>query len=234
MGKAYEYGADRVWIMNIGDIKPLEIPMDFFLTLAWNPREWNKDNIAEYTQKWAAFQFGDEQAKPVADIIDKYTKYNGWIKPELLSATTFSLVNYREAETVVSKWKAISDRADSIYASLDKEKKDAFFQLVLYPVKASYTLNNLYFNLSKNHGVCQKKASSKILRLLIISSCAWVTVLLVMRLLIRIVRSVKLPLAVIIGTKQPVRWVMLRVLCQTLICPGKRRFNIMQVLITES
>ena len=151
MGKAYEYGADRIWIMNIGDIKPLEIPMDFFLTLAWNPRGWNKDNIAEYTQKWAAFQFGDQQAQPIADIIDKYTKYNGWIKPELLSATTFSLVNYREAETVVSKWKAISDRADSIYASLDKAKKDAFFQLVLYPVKASYTLNDLYFNLSKNH-----------------------------------------------------------------------------------
>ncbi|MBP1640490.1 MAG: Immunoglobulin I-set domain protein [Bacteroidetes bacterium] len=151
MSKAYEYGADRIWILNVGDIKPLEFPMDFFLNLAWNPHAWNKDNLTDYTKQWAELQFGKQQATDIADILDKYTKYNGWIKPELLSANTFSLVNYREAETVVSKWKAISDKANSIYTSLDPDKKDAFFQLVLYPTKASYTLNNFYFNLSKNH-----------------------------------------------------------------------------------
>jgi hypothetical protein len=151
MSKAYSYGADRIWIMNVGDIKPLEVPIDFFMSLAWNPQTWNKDNIASYSQKWSGLQFGDQHAQAIADLIDKYTKYNGWIKPELLSANTFSLNNYREAETVVSKWKAISDKADSIYSVLDPSKKDAFFQLVLYPVKASYTLNDMYFNLSKNH-----------------------------------------------------------------------------------
>lgn len=150
MSKAYAYGADRIWIMNVGDIKPLEVPIDFFMSLAWNPQAWNKDNITTYSQKWASLQFGDQHAQAIADLIDKYTKYNGWIKPELLSPNTFSLIHYREAETVINNWKSLTKKAETINASLPKEKKDAFFELVLYPIKASYIVTNLYFNVAKN------------------------------------------------------------------------------------
>lgn len=149
MRKAYEYGADRVWILNVGDLKPLELPIDFFLTLAWNPRAWNMNNLQEYTNNWAQLQFG-EQADNIADILNRYTKYNGWIKPELLSPSTFSQINYREAETVIGKWKTLAEKAETIYQSLNPIKKDAYFQLVLYPVKASFTVNDLYYNVAKN------------------------------------------------------------------------------------
>lgn len=150
MSKASEYGADRIWIVNVGDIKGLELPLDFFLNLAWNPKRWNKDNLSEYTRQWAAQQFGEEYASDITDILSKYTKYNGRIKPELISPETFSLLHYREAETVISDWKSISDKADSIYKMISDDKKDAYYELVLYPVKASYTLNDLYVCTAKN------------------------------------------------------------------------------------
>lgn len=149
MRKAYEYGADRIWILNIGDVKPLELPMDFFLTLAWHPQAWDKDNLQEYTKDWVQLQFG-QQANDIADILNRYTRYNGWIKPELLSPSTFSLTNYREAEKVNNKWKTLAEQAETIYQSLDTSKKDAYFQLVLYPVKAAYTVNDLYYRVAQN------------------------------------------------------------------------------------
>jgi hypothetical protein len=156
MNKAYEYGANRIWIMNVGDLKPLEIPIDFFLQMAWNPRTFNQDNLSDYTLQWAKTQFGLSQASEIANIVDQYTKYNGWIKPELLSPNTFSLTNYREAETVINKWENLTKLAEAIYSTLPDEKKDAFFELVLYPVKASYIVNNLYFNVAKNRFYAQQ------------------------------------------------------------------------------
>lgn len=150
MSKAYQYGADRVWIVNVGDIKPLEYSLEFFLNLGWKPSRWNKDNLSTYSRQWAQLQFGTKYADTIADILAKYTKYNGWIKPELISPSTFSLTNYREAETVLNKWESLSDKAEAIYATLDPEQKDAFYQLVLYPVKASYTVTALYINVAKN------------------------------------------------------------------------------------
>ena len=150
MSKAYEYGADRVWILNVGDLKPLEYPLDFFLNLGWKPSRWNKDNLSAYTRQWAALQFGSKNEAAIADILAKYTKYNGRIKPELISPETFSILHYREAETLLQQWKEISDKAEAIYVTLNKTQKDAFYQLVLYPVKASYTVTALYINVAKN------------------------------------------------------------------------------------
>src|SRR5881275_1071066 len=84
MNLAYRYGADRIWIVNVGDLKPMEFPMDFFLTLGWNPDRWNQNNLADFGQLWAAREFGPEHAAEIANIISKYTKYNGRRKPEFL------------------------------------------------------------------------------------------------------------------------------------------------------
>jgi hypothetical protein len=151
MTKAYAYGADRVWILNVGDLKPLEIPMDFFLRLAWNPAKWNDGNVNEYTREWVSRQFGAPHADEIALILDKYTKYNGWIKPELLSPQTFSQVHYREADRVMKLWKELSDKANRLYRMTEKPLKDAFFELVQYPAQASYIVNAMYYNVAKNH-----------------------------------------------------------------------------------
>src|SRR3972149_715521 len=62
MHLAYEHGADRLWIVNVGDIKPMELPTEFFLDYAWDPEAWPADRLGEYTRLWAAEQFGNEHA----------------------------------------------------------------------------------------------------------------------------------------------------------------------------
>ena len=150
MNLAYRYGADRIWIVNVGDLKPMEFPMDFFLTLAWNPDRWNQNNLADFGQLWAAREFGPEHAAEIANIISKYTKYNGRRKPEFLEPTTFSLVNYHEADTVLADFRSIAEQAESIYKTLPENARDAFYELVLYPTKACANLTELYLAVGRN------------------------------------------------------------------------------------
>jgi hypothetical protein len=137
MNLAHEYGANRIWIVNVGDLKPLELPIEFFLRLAWNPSAWPKEKIGEYTRRWAEREFGPEHALETADIVSKYAKYNGWRKPELVTPDTFSQSNYREAERVSEAWRELTARAEKLYQVLPAERRDAFYQLVLHPTKAS-------------------------------------------------------------------------------------------------
>jgi Glycosyl hydrolase family 115/Gylcosyl hydrolase family 115 C-terminal domain len=150
MNLAYHYGANRIWIVNVGDLKPMEFPVEFFLNLAWNPERWQADELNDYSRIWAEREFGPEHANEIAEMISKYTKYNARRKPELLEPGTYSLVNYGEAETVVSDYQQLAEHADQIYEELPAETRDAFFQLVLYPVKACATLNDLYVTAGRN------------------------------------------------------------------------------------
>jgi Glycosyl hydrolase family 115/Gylcosyl hydrolase family 115 C-terminal domain len=150
MNLAYQYGADRVWIVNVGDLKPMEFPMEFFLTLAWQPAKWPNDRLAEYGRLWAEREFGPRYAAQAADVVSKYTKYNGRRKPELLEPGTYSLVNYQEADRVLAEWKAIVDEAESVYGQLPEEYRDAFYELVLHPAKACAIVNELYITTAKN------------------------------------------------------------------------------------
>jgi lysophospholipase L1-like esterase len=144
MHLARQYGADRLWIVNVGDLKPMEFPMEFFLTYAWNPERWPHERLNEFGTLWATREFGTGHAREIADLVATYTKYNAWIRPESLSEEPFSLVNYDEAGRVVAGWKELLARAERVNAQLPAERKDAFFQLVLYPIKACAIVNELY------------------------------------------------------------------------------------------
>jgi hypothetical protein len=151
MNLAYRYGADRLWIVNVGHLQHVTFPMEFFLTLARNPDQWPKERIADYTQSWAQREFGSRHAQEIADLMAKYTKYNGRRKPELLEPGTFSLVNYREADTVLADWKSLAEQAERVYEQLPTTARDAYFELVLYPIRACANLNELYIATAKNH-----------------------------------------------------------------------------------
>ena len=150
MHLAYEYGADRIWVVNVGDIKPMEFPISFFLDYAWNPEKYPAESLSEYYRNWAEKQFGKKYSNEIADIISKYTKYNSRRKPELLSPETYSLVNYREAERIVRDFNKLAKNAQRIYDTLSEEYKDAYYQLVLHPVTACANLNELYVIAAKN------------------------------------------------------------------------------------
>ncbi|GAB3820796.1 glycosyl hydrolase 115 family protein [Pontibacter rugosus] len=150
MHLAYEHDATRIWIVNVGDIKPMEFPTSFFLDYAWNPEKWPAERLVEYTKQWAAQQFPEQYAAEVAELLAKYGKYNSRRKPELLSPETYSLTNYREAESVVADYLQLTEKAEQLYQQMPAEYKDAYFQLVLHPVKASANLNALYLAVAKN------------------------------------------------------------------------------------
>jgi hypothetical protein len=164
MHLAYRYGADRIWIVNVGDIKPMEFPTQFFLNYAWNPSAWPAERLPEYTRRWAEQQFGPKYANDIADILNKYTQYNSRRKPELLAPDTYSLIHYREAERIVADYQALAQKAQRISNSLPANYRDAFYQLVLHPVLACSNLNDLYVTVGKNRlYVNQGRASANIL-----------------------------------------------------------------------
>ncbi len=150
MHLAHSYGVNRLWIVNVGDIKPMEFPAEFFLEYAWNPDAWPAERLPEYTRLWAERQFGEKYAKEIANILTKYTQFNSRRKPELLSPDTYSLVNEHEAENVVAEYNKLAQNAKRIGDALPQERKDAYYQLVLHPVSACANLNELYVTIGKN------------------------------------------------------------------------------------
>ena len=171
MHLAYRAGATRIWIVNVGDIKPMEFPTQFFLDYAWNPERWPAERLPEYTRRWAEKSFPSLRsgqagldsglAAEIADIVTTYSKFNGRRKPELLAPETYSLTNYREAETVVAEYNGLAERAERISSSLPAEYRDAFYQLVLHPVQASANLNDLYVTVALNRrAAAQGRAST--------------------------------------------------------------------------
>lgn len=156
MHLAWEFNARQIWIVNVGDIKPMEFPISFFLDYAWNPEKTGPGDLQKYTEQWAASQFGTQYAKDIAAIISAYTKFNARRKPELLDANTYSL-NYNEWGTIVKDYNLLLKKAAAIDSLLPAEYKDAYFQLVLHPVKACANLNEMYYNAALNQDAFKNK-----------------------------------------------------------------------------
>jgi endonuclease/exonuclease/phosphatase family metal-dependent hydrolase len=122
MHLAYKYGVKDIWIVNVGDIKPMEFPISFFLDYAWNPEKIGADDLQKYTGQWAAAQFGNEHAEEIADIISKYGKYNGRRKPELLDDKTYNLDNYNEFKNVVKDYNDLFINNADVFCKLTSNK----------------------------------------------------------------------------------------------------------------
>ncbi len=150
MHLCYEYGVDQIWIVNVGDLKPMELPISFFLDYAWNPESIPLEKLDYYTTSWAQEQFGDQYAHQIANILDLYTKYNGRRTPELLYSDTYSLTNYREFERVTNDYKTLTKKSTDIFNQIPSNKKDAYYQLVHFPVLACANLYELYYSHAKN------------------------------------------------------------------------------------
>ncbi|MBP9030763.1 MAG: glycosyl hydrolase 115 family protein [Dysgonomonadaceae bacterium] len=159
MNLTYQHGVDKLWIVNVGDLKPMEYPISFFLDMAWNPNQFTADNLREHTEKWCAEQFGERYAKELARLIDTYTKYNHRITPELLNDTIYSLENYNEFQQVTSDYVKLALDAFRLYQQIPDETKDAFDELVLFPINACSNLYEMYFAVAKNKQLAKQNNS---------------------------------------------------------------------------
>jgi hypothetical protein len=137
MSLAWQYQADRIWIVNVGDLKPMELPTDFFLRMAWNPDAFNADNLQQFTTDWAAQQFGAAQAPAIASLLQTYTAHNGRRKPEAIEPGSYSILHYAEAERISTELAQAEALADKVQQQLTAQLQDAYVQLVAHPLKAS-------------------------------------------------------------------------------------------------
>lgn len=160
MHLAWEYKVRNIWIVNVGDIKPMELPVSFFLDYAWNPEKIIADQLPSYLEQWAREQFGQGFSKQIADILSRYGQYSSRIKPELLDPNTFDLNQTFEWNRVVNEWQALLDDAENIKSKLSSNAKDAYYQLVWHPIEAFSNLYNLYYYVALNRWACKNQYTS--------------------------------------------------------------------------
>ena len=149
---AYENGIDRLWILNVGDLKPMEYPISQFMDMAWNPHKYSVDNITRHTRDWCAQQFGESQADEAARILNLVCKYNGRCTPEMLDKNTYSLEN-GEWQEVVNQYLQLEADALRQYNSLPAAYHDAYRQIILFPIELMSNLHQMYFAQAQNHAL---------------------------------------------------------------------------------
>ena len=149
---AYENGIDRLWILNVGDLKPMEYPISQFMDMAWNPRKYDVNSITRHTRDWCAQQFGESQADEAARILNLICKYNGRCTPEMLNKNTYNLEN-GEWQEVVNQYLKIEADALRQYNSLPAAYHDAYRQIILFPTELMSNLHQMYFAQAQNHAL---------------------------------------------------------------------------------
>ena len=140
---AYQTGIDRIWIINVGDLKPKEMPIDFIMHYAWNPDDYPADKIDQYMVDWARSIFGGEYAREIADIVTEYSNMNLERKPEVQRVGIYS-VETGEAQRMFNRWDELEKRTLSLSKRMPREMQDAFYQLVEYPAVASAGVAKIY------------------------------------------------------------------------------------------
>jgi len=156
MHLAYEYGVDKIWIVNVGDIKPMELPITFFLDYAYNTKKWNETNLSGYYTQWGDEIFGKTNGAETGKIAKSYAQISSRRKPEMLDARTYSLKNYDEFQSVVSQLENLQNEAEKLNQKIDTVYKDTYFQLILHPVKALNNLYHLYYYVALNLEAAKK------------------------------------------------------------------------------
>ena len=151
MSKAYDHGARKFWMVNVGDLKPGEIGTEFFLQMAWDINRWRRDNLDRFLPEWAGREFGAPFADHTAEIMAEYYRVNFLRRPEHLQwwppgeAARPSPLSAVEINARLALFGLLRRDADDLAATLPPAKRDAFEELVGYPVRGAALANQRYF-----------------------------------------------------------------------------------------
>ena len=178
MKKAYDTGANRYWLLNVGDIKPGELGIKFFLDLAWDIDLFNYDNAYQFDANYLSSIFGDKYKDDLQDIMSTYYQLGFQRKPEAMGwgvewnssdsrerivNTDFSFINYNEAENRIAEYDRIANKSERILKELPDKYKAAFYELVFYPVKGATLMNKKMLTAQQNRWYAlQGRASTEL------------------------------------------------------------------------
>lgn len=157
MDLAWQRGARSLWIVNVGDIKPMEFPISFFLRQAWDPEAMTLEALERFPEDWSTATFGPDHASEIADLVTRYSQYAARRKPELIDATSFPLgaltpeaLDGGEFGAMIAEWHALEQRAEALRVQLPDDQQAAYFQLVQHPIRAMTNLYDLYYAVAWN------------------------------------------------------------------------------------
>ena len=177
--KAYDATADRIWLLNAGDIKSCEFAVDYFLTMAFDIDSFNFERAANYRTEWLCGMLGDQYRNEYQDVVNSFYKLAFARKPEFMgwgyqwttdkhgkernTDTDFSLTNYREVDNRLSEYRRIGNVVEKILNNMSDEKQKAcFYQSLYYPVKGCELLNRMILDGQRNRWYSiQQRASAK-------------------------------------------------------------------------
>jgi len=170
--KAYDTTADRIWLLNVGDIKSCEFMADYFLSLAYDIDSFNYDNSATYQAEWLSKVFGRQYYDTFLDITTSFYNLAFSRKPEFMgwgyqwntykhgreriTDTDFSFANYQEANRRIHEYERIGSLVGDLLKNFDEDKKAGFYQMLYYPVKGAELMNKMALTGQKNRWYAQQ------------------------------------------------------------------------------
>jgi hypothetical protein len=150
---AYDHGIQRMWILNVGDLKPMEYPITLFMDMAWNPKAYTQQNVTDHTRQFFRTVLGGSTAEntvaEAADIYNTNCQYMARVTPEMLDAKTYN-VQTGEWKRVRDDYLTLETRALRLWDEVPAEARDAFRQVLLFPVQAMANLYDMYYAQAMN------------------------------------------------------------------------------------
>ncbi len=164
--KAYDTTADRLWLVNCGDLKGSEMQVSLFLDMAWDIGRFTADNVVSYPARWLAGIFGEAYYDRLEAMTREHLRlafprkpeYMGWgyhwnrfdHNCEQLTDTDFSFTNYDEAQRRLEAYRQLGARAEALLHEIGDEARPAFYQLVYYPLRGAELMNRMTLGGQRN------------------------------------------------------------------------------------
>ncbi len=151
---AYNNGIDGMWILNVGDLKPMEYPIQLFMDMAWKPSAVNVDVVGSHTEAFCIETFGKDQGPEAARLLNLISKINGRSTAEMLDARTYAI---DEWPRVIREYQSLEVAALEQFSAISSEYRDAYRQIILFPVQAMSNLHQMYYAQAMNQKLYQEK-----------------------------------------------------------------------------
>lgn len=159
MTEAYEYGVRELWIVNVGDVKFQEFPLNYFMDLAYDFEKWGSlapNSTREYTKAWIESVFGSytskEEREEIQEVLEGYLKINALRKPESLNDTVYHPAHYLECEKLLSFCGKLEEKNERLWKILEERGMgDAYFSMIYFSAEASFNLLKMHLYSGKNH-----------------------------------------------------------------------------------
>ena len=152
---AYNYGIGRMWILNVGDLKPMEYPIQLFMDMAWDPQSVTADVVGSHTEPFCRATFGDVEGPEAARLLNLCCKLNGRVTAEMLNAQTYNLQTGEWAD-VVADYVRLEAEALRQFVRLRPDQRDAYRQLILFPIQAMGNVYNMYYAQAMNRQLARE------------------------------------------------------------------------------